>query len=133
MITNFENELLNKLSDALDVLFDEFGEKYCSNCPKSTEVDSFSENLGCCEHCAINNGYFDQNIKINNNLELLKKEYDFSDKYGFFDPESNFCVLPRRLRSSTCLMYCCDIYIRNIAINIVRAIEEIRLKNDMLT
>lgn len=125
--------VLNSLFRILDAIFDEFAEKNCCHCPKAIDVKSFTIEMGCCAECGSNNGYFDSNFgEYNCKLEHIKNLYEFNTKTGFFDPEKPGCRIPRKFRSSTCLLYCCDPDIKDTVLSIIRIIEKIRNKYGLL-
>ncbi len=99
---------------ALEQLFHPFLERLCEKCVVKT-------GSCCCNGCERANGYL---LRAEDNhkghslsrvrrvayLELLKKKYPFykkgETKDGFYDSKT-CCVLPRHLRSKTCLEHCC--------------------------
>ena len=99
---------------ALEQLFHPFLERLCEKCVVKT-------GSCCCNGCERANGYL---LRAEDNhkghslsrvrrvayLELLKKKYPFykkgETKDGFYDSKTG-CVLPRYLRSDTCLRHTC--------------------------
>jgi hypothetical protein len=86
-----QEEEVKKLCNELDGLFNPFIEKYCKNCDSC-----------CCARCFDAKGY---HCLSNKKFGELTKKYKFDIKTGFLT--SNGCILPRSLRSETCLRYIC--------------------------
>ena len=62
----------------------------CKKCPTSKCYSCNNDEVyrGCCKHCAVNNGYFNDRTHLDQ-LKLLKFIYKFDSTYGFFDRYMN--------------------------------------------
>lgn len=98
--------------ELLESIFDPANKRVCSDCPcasSGSTVDDcvgtyISKEAGCCSRCARGGGYFSTKKQENK----LKKKYGWDDKYGFFNNSIKECMLPREVRSETCLTYTCE-------------------------
>lgn len=124
----------------LEELFKQFNSRICRNCPRK---DSSDYQQGCCTTCASSCAHYgnltckkgtyriDYNTTTGKLYTSLKKQYGFVSVYGFFE-QGKGCRLPRYLRSSTCLRYCCIENIENQAAPIVEKLDIVRRKHNML-
>ena len=114
-------------------VFDDLVPRFCADCPSAaaeTAVQArkmntmFSKEAGCCSMCASYAGFFCNDLSFflkegdatgsERLMEFLcKKENDakeahgFDEAYGFFEPSSHSCRIPRDSRSITCTVYYC--------------------------
>lgn len=77
--------------------------KIRKNLERYPESSYVSTNMCCCEGCHANFGY----ISYVNDFRTLKYLYTLYDIHTGFWRE-NGCILPRKLRSVTCLMHRCN-------------------------
>jgi hypothetical protein len=119
-------KLYDDCINGLEKIFSTFNSEKCSKCTSEPWVKYREEakrpDCGCCVKCSRERGYMrDGYWKINGkpvDIRTLVSKVEFDhpshytdlkyDGWGYFDPESHQCRLPRHLRSTTCLRFFCQ-------------------------
>lgn len=129
-LSDTDCEIINEQSKILADIFDVKNQKICRDCRRNFEfkgkykikkgTDGYQtrvyrareikvKNMGCCDECAKAMGHY-RNPSFEEGkimFENFKKYFKFNKNTGFFNTRLQTCVLPRQLRSSTCLGYHC--------------------------
>jgi len=113
---------LDDLAEKIDRLFASFNATCCGACKEwpwpSIAKSTREVNRGCCNSCAHARGYFGYNgwpsRSKSQKRVTLRKRYWVNDHYGFFNPETLSCNLPRVRRSWTCTGAVCDSFPRHL-------------------
>ena len=128
-------ELYDQCINWLDAVFTPYNATACANCKHAEwttdEAAKTRPGCGCCIWCANTRGYTGGSA----GEKLLLKGIPFDNEpngkqWGYFNPDTHSCTIPRHLRSAMCLGYFCNELPnapnRYAVDHIVDAIREIR-------
>lgn len=117
------HELYNTCIHGIEILFEPFNKQYCSKCDAKFWISQYTiqkKDCGCCVGCGSKHGYD----------PYFETVYVCDKEFGYFDNITKKCILPRHIRSSTCLEYTCyehyEIYFKRDVMTLVHAIKCIR-------
>lgn len=112
------HEEFDQLIHQLEAYFHNWNKEVCSDCntfqnSRSNEYHNWGQSQyrefafshGCCARCGRNTGYISSEW-VDRRKEIME-HFHFDELHGFFDEKKFGCGIPRHLRSSTCLGYCC--------------------------
>jgi len=125
-------KILNDQAKILSEIFDEKNKEFCPNCYQNFKyqdgykyeiVDGKRKRVslnnkiktretGCCYSCAHSKAHFsypthNNPMFIHERKDRILKYFNFNNETGFFDLNLKSCILPRQLRSRTCLNHTC--------------------------
>lgn len=127
-------KLYDDCINGLEKIFSPYNATMCAHCDTNSKDANWERrrkaankpDCGCCVDCAYNHGYarkyemllldhspvkFDEGViggSYQSDCDPTK------EGWGYFDPETHSCKLPRHVRSIVCLRYFCVSYEENI-------------------
>lgn len=116
------------------------GERDANQRVRNIVLNRIQPSKGCCGGCSSAAGYFSRydfkdgavdEKEFKQQLRVLKRKFGWTKKDGFYQ-EGLGCKLPRARRSITCLCYTCDHKLGAIANGLVRGLEMIRKRHNIL-
>jgi hypothetical protein len=113
-ITIKEKRLYDKLVHRVERYFENWNRESCSHCRDYHHGQThyggntkLEKEAGCCAFCDERCGHFTCYDDVEKSIRSNLLPYRIK-KNGFFDLKHHQCLLPRQLRSFTCLAYSCE-------------------------